>query len=197
MHLYQTELFEIKLFLHLTVCKQKTVFMLNWFVWNKTVYMYKNGFGIEHWLICHKTKPNSIGNTTRILRALLKKSWKQYPNKTTAVRLPTSYFTNHPSETNKTYEALQERIGESHKQCSLRDSYTWTHQYSLSSENLYQLCPVTECSLKNRSGAMDDREGQRERERERVCVCMCVSGYSVPSDQLNNDYNDEKYWPTS
>ena len=36
------------------------VLMLNWIVWNRTVYMYKNGFGINNllWLMCHKTKPN-------------------------------------------------------------------------------------------------------------------------------------------
>ena len=34
--------------------------MLNWIVWNRTVYMYKNEFGINNlqWLMCHKTKPN-------------------------------------------------------------------------------------------------------------------------------------------
>ena len=40
-----SELFEIKLFWHLTVCKQKTVLILNWIIWNRTVYMYDNGFG--------------------------------------------------------------------------------------------------------------------------------------------------------
>ena len=33
---------------------------LHWIVWNRTVYMYKNGFGIDNlqWLMCHKTKPD-------------------------------------------------------------------------------------------------------------------------------------------
>ena len=34
-------------FWHLTVCKQKTVLILKWIVWNRTVYRYKNGFGIK------------------------------------------------------------------------------------------------------------------------------------------------------
>ena len=41
MYLYQTELFEIveiEMFLHLTVCKQKTVLKLNWIVWNRTIF---------------------------------------------------------------------------------------------------------------------------------------------------------------
>ena len=34
--------------------------MLNWIVWNRTVYMYENRFGINNlqWLMCHKTKQN-------------------------------------------------------------------------------------------------------------------------------------------
>ena len=38
------------------------VLMLNWIVWNRTVYMYKNGFGINNpqWLMYHQTKPNRL-----------------------------------------------------------------------------------------------------------------------------------------
>ena len=52
-------MFEIQLFWHLTECKQKTILILNWIVWNRTVYVYKNGFGINNlqWLMCHQTKP--------------------------------------------------------------------------------------------------------------------------------------------
>ena len=44
-----TKLFEIELFWDLTDCKQKTIYIyiLNWIIWNRTVYMYKNGFGIK------------------------------------------------------------------------------------------------------------------------------------------------------
>ena len=36
------------------------VLLLNWIVWNRTVYMNKNEFCIDNlqWLMCHKTKPN-------------------------------------------------------------------------------------------------------------------------------------------
>ena len=38
------------------------VITLNWIVWNRMIYMYKNGFGINNlqWLIWHKTNPNQI-----------------------------------------------------------------------------------------------------------------------------------------
>ena len=39
--------FEIELFWHLTVCKQKTILIQNWIVWNRTTFRYKNGFGIK------------------------------------------------------------------------------------------------------------------------------------------------------
>ena len=37
-----------------------SILILNWIVWNRTVYMYKNGFGIYNLqrLICHRIKPN-------------------------------------------------------------------------------------------------------------------------------------------
>ena len=36
------------------------VLMLNWIVWNRTVYMYQRDLALNNlqWLICHKTKPN-------------------------------------------------------------------------------------------------------------------------------------------
>ena len=41
-------------------CHWNCVLMPNWIAWNGTLYMYKNGFGINNlqWLMCHKTKPN-------------------------------------------------------------------------------------------------------------------------------------------
>ena len=41
---------------------------LNWIVWNRTVYMYNKGLGINNlqWLMCHKTKLNQ--NQIRPLR---------------------------------------------------------------------------------------------------------------------------------
>ena len=51
-------MFEVEVFWHLTVCKQRII--LNWIVWNRTVHRYKNGFGNnnQQWLMRHETKPN-------------------------------------------------------------------------------------------------------------------------------------------
>ena len=41
--------------------------ILNWIVWNRTVSMYKTGFGVNNlqWLICHKAKPNFLNMTDK------------------------------------------------------------------------------------------------------------------------------------
>ena len=56
-HLCEIELFETELFFFLL---WNYVHLLNWIVWNRTIYMHKNGFGNNNlqWLMCHKTKPN-------------------------------------------------------------------------------------------------------------------------------------------
>ena len=43
------------------LCKQKTILILNRIVWNRTVYMYKNGFDINNlqWSMCYQTKRES------------------------------------------------------------------------------------------------------------------------------------------
>ena len=46
MHLYSTELFEVEMF-YILLCVNKNVLILNWIVWNRTVLMYKNGFGMK------------------------------------------------------------------------------------------------------------------------------------------------------
>ena len=56
--LCETELFEIKLFWHLTMSKPKTIFILNWIVWNKTVYWcpWCNGYRRRKWTRRHEFK---------------------------------------------------------------------------------------------------------------------------------------------
>ena len=49
-----------------------------------------------------------------------------------------TYLPSHkPSKTNKTCWAQLEKKEQAHKQCSLMDSYTWTHQYWLTSKDLH------------------------------------------------------------
>ena len=47
---------------YLTECKQKSILILKWTVWNCTVHIYKNEFDINNlqWLINHKTKAKQL-----------------------------------------------------------------------------------------------------------------------------------------
>ena len=53
------------MFLHLTVCKEKTVFMLNLNVLYKTVFLYKMDLALnnQQWLIFHKIKLNQTNQS--------------------------------------------------------------------------------------------------------------------------------------
>ena len=57
------------------------VLMLNWIVWNRTVYMYKNEFIINNlqWLMYHKTKPNQTKPRSQYLCHYLKEFWSGIP----------------------------------------------------------------------------------------------------------------------
>ena len=56
-----------ELFWHLTVCQQNS--MLNWIVWNRTVFMNKMDLALNNLqrLMCHKTKSNLLTNIKNIL----------------------------------------------------------------------------------------------------------------------------------
>ena len=55
-YLFKTASFEIELFFE----NWNSVLMLNWIIWNRTIYMYKMNLTLNNlqWLICHKTKLN-------------------------------------------------------------------------------------------------------------------------------------------
>ena len=58
--------FNIEMFWYLTVCKQNLYFyvlMLNYIFWNRTDYLYKNGFGVNlQRLVYHKNPTNQPTN---------------------------------------------------------------------------------------------------------------------------------------
>ena len=64
------------------MCKQKqTILILNWLVWNKTVYMYKMDLALNNLLclMCHKTKPNEtiLENYIQPNTYFCKPSWRK------------------------------------------------------------------------------------------------------------------------
>ena len=92
------------------------------------------------------------GNYTRILRAILNKSWKQYPHETTVVQPLTSHLKN--IEVRRTrreghWWRSQDKL--------ISDVLLWTPTNGHDSKNLFTYAD-TECSWEDLPGAMDDRE---------------------------------------
>ena len=113
------------------------------------------------------------GNYTRMLYTILNKSGKQHPHKTVAVQLLTSPLKNHPS---KTYKALLEKKGQTHKQYSSMNPYTWAIQCWPTSKDFHQLCMDTGSSLDDQSGVMDDRHMESLGNLSCQCDSMMISG---------------------
>ena len=52
------------------MCKLKSVLLLNWIVWNRIYFMYKNGFGIRYTTVIdiQKTKQNKKNKSNQTKR---------------------------------------------------------------------------------------------------------------------------------
>ena len=104
------------------------------------------------------------GNCTRMLRAILNKSWKQHPTK--------QQLYGHLPPITKTIQ-IRRKIHEGHcrrnKNEVISDVLLWTHSLGRASIGwptrtyLKQLCADTECSLEDLPKAMDDGDKWRER----------------------------------
>ena len=91
-------------------------------------------YGCTTWTQTKHMEKKLDGNYWRILRAVLKKYWKQRPSPPpkAAVRPTRPHSTNHPSKANKISCWRSKRR-------SLMDFSTWTYQYRLTSNDLYTL----------------------------------------------------------
>ena len=105
------------------------------------------------------------GNYTRMLRAILNKSWKQHPTKQHG----------HPLPISKTIQIRRTRhagLYWRNKDQFISDVLKWTSSHGRASVGrtvrayLPQLCPHTGCSLEDQPEAMDDKDTWRERVRE-------------------------------
>ena len=54
--------------------------LLNWFVWNRTVYMYKMDLVLNNlqWLMCHKTKSNQTKPNTSVCSTQIPPAWMRF-----------------------------------------------------------------------------------------------------------------------
>ena len=124
-------------------------------------------YGCTTWTLTKRLKKKLDGNYTRILRAILNKSWRQHPTrhqlyghlppimKTIQVR-----WTRHAGNNWRSRDKL------------ISDVLLWTPTYGRAKARrparryIQQLCEDTGCSTENLPEAMNNREKWRERVRE-------------------------------
>ena len=124
-------------------------------------------YGCTTWTLTKRMEKKLVGNYTRMLRAILNKSWRQHPTK--------QQLYGHLPPITKTIQVRQTRDA----------GYCWRRRDELISDVLLwtpshwgakagrpartyiqQLCADTGCSPEDLPEAMDDREGWQERVRD-------------------------------
>ena len=109
------------------------------------------------------------GNYTRMLRAILNKSWKQHPTK------PQLY--GHLPPSTKTIKIIQTRHYWRSREL-IGDVLLWTSSLGRAKAGrpartyIRQLCADTGCRAEDLPEAMDDREGWQERFRDDEAISM-------------------------
>ena len=125
------------------------------------------------WMLTKSMEKKLDDNYTRKLRAVLNKSWRQYPTK--------QQLYGHQPPITKTIKVRQTRHA-GHCWRS-KDEIISDILQSISSHGrakvgrpartyIRELCIDTECNLENLPVAMDDRDGWQERVREICASCM-------------------------
>ena len=128
-------------------------------------------YGCTTWMLTKRLEKKLDGNYTRMLRAILNKSWQQHPTRHQLYGLL-------PPIT-KTIQARQTRhAGHCWRSRDelIRDVLLWTPTYDrakagqLAQTHIQQLCEDTGCGPEDLPEAMNDREKWRERVRDiRAC----------------------------
>ena len=122
-------------------------------------------YGCTTWMLSKRLKKKLNGNYTRMLRAILNKSWWQHPTR--------HQLYGHLPPITKTIQVRRTRHA-GHRWRSkdelISDVLLWTPAYGQAKAGrpartyIQQLCEDTGCSPEDRSKAMNDREKWRERE---------------------------------
>ena len=124
-------------------------------------------YGCTTWTLTKRLEKKIDGNYTRMLRAILNKSWQQHPTR--------SQLYGHLPPITKTIQARRTRHA-GHcwrsKDEIVSDILLWTPAYGQSKAGgpartyIQQLCDDTGCNSKDLPEAMNDRETWRERVRD-------------------------------
>ena len=131
--------------------------------WNKTQFFQADVgsillYGCTTWLLTKFIEKKLDGNNTRMLWAVLNKSWKQHPTKQ-------KLCGHQPPITKTIHNRLARHAGHFLRSNDeiMSDMFLWTPSYGRAklgrSARTYmqQLCDDTVCSLENLLGGIDDR----------------------------------------
>ena len=94
-------------------------------------------YGCTTWTLTKRLEKKLDGNYTRMLRAILNKSWQHHPHEAPTVRSPTTYHENYPSKTNQTCRTLLEKQGRNRKRCTPVDPRIWPIKSWTTSSNIH------------------------------------------------------------
>ena len=121
-------------------------------------------YGCTTWTLTKRLEKKLDGNYTRMLRALLNKSWRQHPTK--------QQLYGHLPPITKTIQVRQAGHCCRSRDELIRDVLQWTPSHGRANAGLpgrtyiQQLCEDTGCSPEDLPEAMNDREGWRGRVRD-------------------------------
>ena len=124
-------------------------------------------YGCTTWMLAKRMEKKLDGNYTRMLRAILNKSWRQHPTK--------QQLYGHLIPIMKTIEVRWTRHAEHcwrSKDELISDVLLWTPSHGRTKAGrpawtyIQHLCEDTECSPEDLPEVMNDREGWRERVRD-------------------------------
>ena len=93
-------------------------------------------YGCTTWTLTKRLERRLDGNYTRMLRAVLNKSWRQHPTRLQLYGQLAPHHKNYTSSTNQTRRTLLEKQGRAHKRCTpvdppLMDVQEWDDQHEL------------------------------------------------------------------
>ena len=125
-------------------------------------------YGCTTWTLTKRLERRLDGNYTRMLRAVLNKSWRQHPTRLQLYGHLPPHHKNYTSSTNQTRGTLLEKQGRAHKRCTPVDPHSWMCKCVGRPARTYiqQLCEDTGCNPEDLPEAMSDREKWRETVRD-------------------------------
>ena len=89
-------------------------------------------YGCTTWTLTKRLEKKLDGNYTRMLRAILNKSWRQHPT-----RHKLYGYLPPITKTIQTCRTLLEKQGRTHKRCTLMDPHTWPCKSRTTSTNIH------------------------------------------------------------